>query len=154
MLDTIKTFFDKHINPAASHDAVTEEHALQVASAALLLEVMRMDLQIKPEEQEAVLAAIRSKFDLSDQEAAELVSLAREEAQNAADYFEFTSRINKGFNFEQKVRLVEHLWAVAFADRHLDQYEDHLVKKIAELLYVPQRDVMLAKHKMKKQFGD
>ena len=149
MLDAIKQFFDNYIasTPAHEQDA---EHALQLATAALLIEMMRMDEAIKPEERHAVAGSIQNKFDLSDQEAETLIQLAEDEAALATDYHQFTSLINKGFTLGQKILVIEHLWQVAYADNHLDMYEEHLVRKIAELLYVPHSAFMNAKHKVMK----
>jgi uncharacterized tellurite resistance protein B-like protein len=76
------------------------------------------------------------------------VSLAEEAAHHATSDYEFTSLINKGFTPEQKVKVVEHLWEVAFADRELHKYEEHLVRRIADLLYVSHTDFIAAKHRV------
>lgn len=143
MLNAIRDFFEKNIAAPAAHDI--ERHAIQVATAALLVEMVRMDGTIKEPEREAVLLAVRAKFGLSAEEAATLVRLAEEEARNATDYFQFTSLINKQFSREQKERLIEHLWQVAYADAELSIFEEHLVRKIANLLYVPHRAYIAAK---------
>jgi len=71
----------------------------------------------------------------------------------ATGYFEFTSLINKGFSYEQKVKVVEHLWEVAFSDASLDKYEEHMVRKIAGLIYVSHKDFIDAKLRVKKKLS-
>ena len=154
MLQAIKKLFDETINPEKKDSKEVTEHRLQLATAALLVEMMRMNQQIKAVELEAVTRAIKSKFALSESEIADLLQLAQEEAEQATDYYQFTTLINRGFTPEQKVRVVEHMWQVAYADQELDQYEEHLVRKIADLLYVPHRDYIAAKIRVKTQvFG-
>lgn len=147
MLKGIKQFFDKHFGeePASGEDA---EHALRLATAALLIEMMRMDYEVRDAERETVMAALGRKFDLSEDETAELLRLAEEEAGQATDYYQFTSLINQGFPLERKIKVVEHLWEVAYADGELNKYEEHMVRRIAELLYVPHKDFMAAKHRV------
>lgn len=143
MLNAIRDFFERHVAGAAAQ--TQDSHAIQVATAALLVEMVRMDGEIQKAEREAVLRAVWTKFDLSADEAAELVRLAEKEASQATDYYEFTSLINQHFSREQKEKLVEQLWRVAYADAELNVYEEHLARKIANLLHVPNEAFIAAK---------
>ena len=80
--------------------------------------------------------------------ASDLISMAEQERNDATDYHQFTSLINKNFTAQQKVKIVECLWQVAFADGALHEHEEHLVRKIAELIYVPHRAFINAKHRV------
>ncbi len=143
MLNAIRDFFDKHLGAPATPD--DEAHRIRVATAALLTEMVRMDGEVEAAEREAALDAVRGKFDLTQDEAVALIALAEEEARQAPDYFQFTSLINKHFTPEQKARVIEQMWTIAYADRELNRYEEHLVRKIADLLYVPHATVVAAK---------
>lgn len=138
MLQFIKNFFDEVLLPTVSTDAGTAEHALQLASAVMLVEVMRADASFEPSERVAVLAALRERFALSENEAAGLTELAITTARDATDLYAFTSRINEQADMAQKVHMVEHLWRVAYADGHLSDHERHVLWRIADLLHVPQ----------------
>lgn len=151
MLKTIKQFFDKHLQ--ADEAGSITEHTLQLATAALFAEMMRLGNSSGQAERTAVTAAIRSKFKLSDAEIEELILLAQQEAGQATDYYQFTSLINRDYTPVQKIRIIEHLWEVAFADQVLDKYEEHLVRKIADLLYVSHRDFIAAKLRAKRAAG-
>ena len=145
MLNAIREFFDKHLGaPAAPDDG---EHRIRVATATLLAEMARMDGEVDDAEREAALNAVRAKFDLTEEEAVTLIALAEEEVRQAPDYFQFTSLINKHFTPEQKGRVIEQMWVIAYADTELNRYEEHLVRKIADLLYVPHATVVAAKIK-------
>jgi len=138
MLKTLKDLFDSLLPPAPGSDPQAAEHALQLATAVMLVEVMRADASFHPGEREAVLAALRDKFALADDEAQRLAELAVSQAQAATDLFGFTSRINERFDMAQKLRMVEHMWRVAYADGHLSEHERHVLWRVADLLHVPQ----------------
>ena len=109
MLRTLNDLFRNLFDSAPLANETESAHALQLATAVLLVEVMRSDAEVGPRERQAVLAALRTKFDLADDELARLVELAETEATNATDFHRFTSRINKGFSAERKLQIVEHL---------------------------------------------
>ncbi|MGQ0656799.1 MAG: TerB family tellurite resistance protein [Chromatiales bacterium] len=145
MLDAIKAFFEEHIAPSSRDSQQDEEHRLRLAVAALLAEVVRMDENIAEDERAQVLKSIAQKFALDAGKAKELLSLAEAEAHEATDLYQFTSQINRAYSPEQKVRLIEHMWRVAYADGTLHKYEDHLIRKVAELIYVPHKEFIAAK---------
>lgn len=141
MLKSILEFFDQRIGSAQAAGAPS----IQRATAALLAEMVRIDRDVTPEEQAIAQRAIREKFGLSQDEAAELLRLADEEVRNATDYYQFTSLINRDFTQEQKERVIELLWQVAYADDQLSAHELHLVRKVAGLLHIPDSVYIAAK---------
>lgn len=138
MLRTLKELFDTLLPPAPGAPPADAEHQLQLATAVMLVEVMRADASFHDDERAAVLAALREKFHLADDEAARLAELGETVARQATDLFAFTSRINDRFDMTQKLRMVELMWAVAYADGHLSAHERHVMWRIADLLHVPQ----------------
>jgi uncharacterized tellurite resistance protein B-like protein len=147
MIAGIRDFFTQMIEPGIGGSGVAAQHALHVATAALLLEMMRMDASVTTEETATVTRALQRQFGLDAAEVGTLMKLASEEARQATDYFQFTSLINRSFNAEQKTQVVEALWQVAFADGHLDAHEQHFMRKITDLLYVPQSSCIAAKQR-------
>jgi len=152
MLDTIQRFFNARIQP--SSPAITSQeasdHALMLATAALLIEVTRADRDVKPEEQAAVLQAIRTAFDLPQAEADELIALAEEEARQATSLYQFTYLIDKGFSITRKRHVVELMWRVVFSDAQMEKHEEALVRRVADLIHVPHRDFIDAKLRVKQ----
>lgn len=145
MLRSIRKFFTDHIatDPAAGADAAKAR--ARVAAAALLVEVVRSDHQFSDVEREAVMASAGRKFGLDDAESRALIELAEAEAQEAHDLYQFTSLINVSFSPEQKVQLVEELWRVAWSDDVLHHYEEHVIRKVADLIHVPHSAFIAAK---------
>lgn len=138
MLRTLKDLFDNLMPPAPDADPRAAEHVLQLATAVMLVEVMRADASFHLGERKAVLDALRAEFALADDEAQRLAELAETAAQGATDLFSFTSRINERFEMAQKLRMIEHMWRVAYADGTLSEHERHVLWRIADLLHVPQ----------------
>lgn len=153
MINNILRFFEQFTadSPAAARGDLDSE--LRIAVASLLLEMMRVDYQVGDAERATVVNAIRGDFSLGAEEAAALIKVAEAERQQAPDYYQFTSRINKRMDLPRKIALVEQLWRVAYADGRLDKYEDHLMHKIGDLLYVPHLELMAAKHRARQATG-
>jgi len=147
MLQHLKRYFDRHIRSAGAEQGLGATHALQVATAALLIEVMRMDGDIQDAERQAVTAGIREKFDLTAEETAALLRLAEDEAHGATDYYQFTALINQHFTAAQKEHVIELMWQVASADREIDRFERTLVHKVADLLHVPRAAQIAARER-------
>ena len=143
MLRALKDLFDSIAAPTAA--STTTEHTLELATAVLLVEVMRADPALGAEERLAVVEALRAHFRLADDELARLVELAEEKARGSNDFFQFTNVINDRFSHEQKVKMVEYMWQVAYADGTLDANENHLISKVAGLLHVTHGEYIAAK---------
>lgn len=154
MLDAIKRFFDDRLAPRAQAPGPAErEHALRLAAAALLFEVVRADHVVNNEERLVMRAALQSGFGLAEAEADELMRLAELESRGASSLFEFTHLVDQGFTPEQKKRVVELLWLVAFADAEKHPLEEHLVRKVSGLLHVPHPDFIDAKIRARGNLG-
>ena len=149
MLKAIKQFFEESISPDTKGDNRDDvEHRLKLATAALFIEMMQQDGKKTDNEEQKVKEVLQTRFDLSEMETNELFELAHEEARDAVDFHQFTSLIHEHFSMEKKIKVVEYLWAIAYADNHLDSYEEYMVRRIADLLYVDHQDFIKAKHKV------
>lgn len=145
MLRTLKDLFDSFSTPAAALPPAQQQHSVQLATAVLLVEVMRADPAIAPTERLAVVQALQGKFALADDELARLLELAEAQAGAMYDYHRFTSTINDHFIHPQKVKMIEAMWQVAYADAHLDAHENHIISKVAGLLHVTHGEYIAAK---------
>lgn len=142
MLDAIRKFFTAEVE-----SQVDEGDAIRRATAILYAEMMRQDEEVSGAERKAAARALESKFGMSHEEARELLSLAEAEGREATDYYQFTSLINDRFTLPQKRKVIEQLWQVAAADGVIDPYEEHMVRKVADLLYLSHTDFIAAKHR-------
>jgi uncharacterized tellurite resistance protein B-like protein len=137
MLQTLKELLGALQPPAPDAPAQAAAHTLQLAAAVMLIEVMRADARFEAAERRAMVDALRAKFALSDDEVARLVELAEQALRQATDWFEFTSHVNAHFDMDAKVRMVEYMWRVAYADGHLAEHERHTIWRLSDLLHVP-----------------
>lgn len=142
-LRTLKNLFEAFTSPVQSHQDLT--HQLQLATAVLLIEVMRAEPGIDEAERHAVVVTLRDRFGLSGDEVARLMELAGETAEKAEDFFRFTSVINDHFSHPQKIQMIENMWRVAYSDAILDAHEQHVISKIAGLLHVTHGEYIAAK---------
>ncbi len=146
MLDSIKSFFESNfIAGSASSRGESAIDNPQLALAALMIEVAEADYEDAPEEQTAILNIVKASFDLKDNNAEELIQLAKAEHSKSTDYFQFTRLINDHYSAQQKIDLIENLWQIAFSDQTLDKYEEHVIRRISDLLYVSHSDFMATK---------
>jgi uncharacterized tellurite resistance protein B-like protein len=137
------------LQPALAADAASLEHTLRLATAVMLLEVMRADGDFASAERRAVIDALRDQFGLADDEIAQLVEMAERAARDATDWFEFTSHINNHFGSRPRCAW-STMWRVAYADGHLSDRERHTLRRIADLLHVPHGAYINAKIRAKE----
>ena len=148
MLAKIQSFYNQLLKQTEP-DSNDAEHNLHLAAIALMVEVMRVDEHKSQSEVETILQSAMSRFNVDITEANELMSLAESELQDATDYHQFTSLINNGYDSQGKLQIIEFLWQVAYADDNLDMYEEHVIRKIADLIYVSHSDFIRTKEKVR-----
>ncbi len=153
MLKSIKQFFDDKISLGKGQGDNDDEHRMQLATAALLFEICKADYDTAQIEIDAVQRAVKQTFALSDEAATELVKLAEQELLDSTSYHGFTSLINQNFSPDQKIQVVENLWVVAFADGQLDKYEEHLIRRLADLMHVSHTQFIAAKHRVQENLA-
>jgi len=147
----IKRFFNEvaaafSASGAAETSAADREAAIRKATAVLMLDVARADYVFEESEFERVLELVERHFGLSAEEALRLVNDAGDEAEDLTSVHQFTELLHEHLDETDKARIVALLWQIAYADGRLDKYEDSLVLKISDLLYVSRPRVMRLKH--------
>lgn len=148
----IQGLFDR-VRPNPERDAERQQQALRRAVTGLLLEMAftefdgdaTNDEARRDEKTRATLRLVKERFKLPDTGAATLVRDLSRRENRYTSYYEPVALINKLYSAQQKVDLIRQLWQVAFADGEADPYEDHYVRKIAELIYVSHTDFISAK---------
>lgn len=146
VIHRIQKFFSERIQSRVNDDRQQGERAVRLATAALLIEVTRADFHVELAERRAVTAAVQELFGLSREETDELVALAEEEVDESVSLYQFTQLVDREFSQDQKRRVIEMMWRVAFADSNKDHNEEYLVRKVADLLHVPHAAFIRARH--------
>jgi uncharacterized tellurite resistance protein B-like protein len=118
----------------------------ELASAALLVEVARADFEITPEELARLIDLLAATFDMSPEDVELVTQQANDQVENAVSLHDFTRVINEHCSPEERSELIGLMWQVAAADGDLSKYEDHLIRRVADLLYVPHQEFIRLKH--------
>lgn len=143
MLKRIKALFLEQGDAAATGGSHSHSHSHEerhLAAVALLVEAATMDESFDEAERHRIVALAKARFDLSDAEAKELLEAALTEVADSSQLFGFTRVVNARFDYEERVELMEMLWQVAYADGELHDYESNLMRRIAGLIHVTDRD--------------
>ncbi len=122
-------------------------NTLELAVAALMVEMARADFSEDQSEDREIRRLLEAHFELTEQESVDLLGRAKTAADESVSLYEFTRTLHSVLDDREKQKVILMLWKIALADSHLDKYEDYLVGKLAELLYVPRGDVIRLKHK-------
>ena len=130
-------------------DEAANEQRSRLACAALMTEVATIDQNFDAQEQATLIAIICEQFDLSEAEATELKELAESERHDATSLHQFTSLVNEHCSHEEKYALVQNMWKIAYADGHLDKYEEYIIRRASELIYIDHSDFIRAKISVK-----
>jgi uncharacterized tellurite resistance protein B-like protein len=135
MLDRLRTMF-------SSDGAATarELDALQLAAAALLVEAARMDDDYDATERSLIASLLRERFDLDDDDTEALVAAADAATEDLVEVYGFARRVKDAFTPEERVRMIEMLWEVVYADGEVHDHEANLLRRVAGLIYVSDRE--------------
>ncbi len=150
MIESIKSFFENKLTKKEEEEAPTSAMSrVDLTCAALLVEVMNSDHELDEREHQEFMAVLQQSYNIAESDLEELTQLAKDEAFEATSLYEFTKLINDSYDYEQKVGLIENMWRIAFSDKRLDKYEDHLIRKVSELIYVSHSDFIKTKLKVR-----
>jgi uncharacterized tellurite resistance protein B-like protein len=145
MLNSLKDFFKNNlVNDAALDNEPAR--SVELAAAVLMVEISLADASFDSDERRLITRVLQQEFKLSAVDAQAILSLAEQESDHAVSLHEFTRLINDSMSAGDKVRIIQLLWQVAFADSVLDKYEEYYLRKIADLLYISHADYIRAKH--------
>lgn len=148
MLKALTAFFDQSLGAQGSGSGENRERELQIATAVLLVEVARADFSEDEVEIEAVGDLLKSHLGLSRDDLATLIDEAQRQADHAASLQAFTRQLHEELSLDEKHRIIELLWRVALADETLDKHEDHLIRKVAGLLYISHGDLIRIRNRV------
>ena len=123
------------------------EHALRVATAVLLVEITRADFRVDDSENERLRLLLARHFDLSEDELDALIEQAKSDADKLVSLQHITRLLNEHYDHAMKLRVIEMMWQLVYADGEKDRYEEHLMRQVADLLYISHAEFIQARHK-------
>ena len=146
MLKSIQNIFKRKENESVVDSKKSEQ---ELTYASLLIEVINSDNKFDDRERDKLLEILSSKLDIHKEELDNFTELAQKKSEDSTSLYEFTREINDQYEYEEKVSLINDLWGIAYSDGKLDKYEDYVIRKIADLIYVSHTDFIKSKLKVK-----
>ncbi len=148
MIDLAKKFFGKRTEVDSGDQREENHHDIRVATCALLLEMANIDGEFSDAERENIISILKNDYNLSDEYAAELLESSNKELKQSIDLWQFTNLINQNYSTEEKLRIIEMIWKIVYADGELDKHEDYLAHKLANLLRLTHKQLIDCKVKV------
>lgn len=139
MIAKLKQFLNAHMHAETPEE---KQRHLDLAAASMLLEVVYADEVLSPEEEQLLPKVMQETLGLSATDAQDLISEAKGRQREATSLYEFTNEINDAFSLEQKQNLVLAMWQLAYADGQLCQYEDQIIRRMSDLLYLKHSELI------------
>ena len=150
MINTIRKFFKSNENSKSDN---LEGNQDELAYASLLIEVIKSDDRFDQREHDELLNILGTKLSIDEKALGELSELAQKKSDESTSLYEFTREINDKYQYEEKVQLIEDLWRIAYSDERIDKYEDYVIRKVADLIYVTHSDFIQSKLKVKNSIS-
>src|SRR4030081_1029087 len=148
MLDALRHFIADVISPTAHEDRVFDDTGYRLAATALLIHVISLDGEPSKIEKHKLHSLLESRFGLDPGTADQLIASATLVEGEAVDLYRFTSVIMRSVNEEGRLRIVEMMWELAYADDHVNDFGDNVVWRAVDLLGVSSRDRIELKHRV------
>lgn len=143
---------EPQVGRTGNHDE-KESRKLEVATAALFVEMAKADGEFTEDEREKIIKVMKNTFELDDECVQDLIELSEEKIKESISLYEFTSIINEKFSNDEKFALMKNLWKLIYIDEKLNMYEDHLAKKIGGMLNLDRQKIIEAKLIVKDEKG-
>ncbi len=144
-------FFKKIFKSEESEKPLIDDKTSIKACIALLLETSMADEVLEESELSALKETLIKDFNISEEEINELIIISKQNVDDSTSLYEFTRDINDNFDSNERVRLIESMWKIAYADGNIDKYEEHIIRKVSSLIYVAHSDFIQAKLNAKEK---
>ena len=143
----IKRIKDLLSNFSKQEESIAEEKisSLDKACSALLIEVAYADKIFEESEIISLKESLKETYNIEEQIINELISDAKKTVDESTSLYEYTRVVNDEFDYSDKLELLSRIWKLAFADGNLDKYEDHLIRKISDLIHISHSDFIKIK---------
>ncbi len=144
-------FFKKIFKSEKSEKPLIDDKTSIKACIALLLETSMADEVLEESELSALKETLIKDFNISEEEITELIEISKQNVDDSTSLYEFTRDINDNFDSNERIKLIESMWKIAYADGNIDKYEEHIIRKVSSLIYVAHSDFIQAKLNAKEK---
>ena len=144
-------FFKKIFKSEESEKPLIDDKTSIKACIALLLETSMADEVLEESELSALKETLIKDFNISEEEITELIEISKQNVDDSTSLYEFTRDITDNFDSNERIKLIESMWKIAYADGNIDKYEEHIIRKVSSLIYVAHSDFIQAKLNAKEK---
>ena len=144
-------FFKKIFQKDASENLEIDQHGSIKACIALLLETSMADNLFDESEIKTLKTTLINDFKLEETEIDELIEISKKNVDDSTSLYDFTRDINDNFDAKERIKLIESMWKIAYADGNIDKFEEHIIRKVSNLIYVSHSDFIKAKISAKEK---
>nr|WP_320167264.1 TerB family tellurite resistance protein [uncultured Methylophaga sp.] len=148
MIEKLKQMFSSTLGDNTDVYLANQQQSKVLAAVALMIEIIAVDDEEHETEKAMLRQILANQFDVKDSDAEKLIAEAERAHDEATDFYRFTADINQKYNEQEKIELIEMLWQIAWADHELQDIEEHVIRKLASLLYVSHKDFIATKLKV------
>ncbi len=159
MFDYIRNILSTDSSSESSETAadsvkkVDHQKQLQIATAALFVEMAKADGEFSEEEREQVIESLQKQFGLDAEYVNDLVELSKTKLMDSVSLYEFSTIINEHFSNADKLELLKNLWRLIYTDKKLDKYEDRLIKIIGGMINIEHKQIINTKLLIRKELN-
>ena len=144
MINKIKDLLTKFGNKEEIEEE-SDLSQLNNACAALLIEIAFADKEFDETEKISLKQTLVETYAIEDNEIDEIIKDAENTVSESTSLYGYTRIVNDEFEYKDKLSLLRNLWKVAYADGYLDKYEEHLIRKISDLVHISHSDYIKIK---------
>jgi uncharacterized tellurite resistance protein B-like protein len=133
-------------------EVLVEDNSVLLSAIALLLEVSLADEIMDISEVETLKDVLLKEFDVDQTKIDDLISNAKKNQNSSTSLYEFTRKINDDYKFDDKKNLILSMWKIAFADGNIDKYEEYVIRKVSDLIYISHPDFIESKQLAREEY--
>ena len=145
MLKKIKELFIKKESSPSSEDKDLNQNEIDKVCAALLIEVAFADNNFSEDERSGLTKDLQVTYSLSEEEVNEILQSAEKTIKESTSLYTYTRSVNDTFEYSKKIELIKGMWKIAYSDGTLDKYEEHLIRKVSDLIHLSHSDFINTK---------
>lgn len=138
-------FFKKIFKETESNETELDDKTSIKACIALLLETSMADEVLDESELVTLKDSLIKDFSIDEDEIEELIEISKKNIDDSNSLYDFTRDINDNLDSGERIKLIESMWKIAYADGNIDKYEEHIIRKVSNLIYVAHSDFIKAK---------
>ena len=150
----MKKFLKKlFVDDVPTGDSASEVE-VNFTAAILFYELIAADHEISADELLALKTTLVETYDIEANAFTDTLDRASIESKEAISLQRFTRNLCENWTREQRLQFVENMWLIALSDDHLDAHERHLIRKVSGLLYINDKEIVVAKEKAKTRLAN